>query len=228
MKRFWAFFLMLMVLLAPCALAEELPAEKGSRGEMVQQIQQRLISLGLLDGSADGVFGAQTETAVKKLQKRCGLKENGIVDQNTYDALVEATTRTSICGYQEFLLILSASMQVSGLDAHVALPEETEGEMEINLSDEVSMVLTMDASGENLTAIDLRAELGKENVMDQICCMLVASGACDTITEGEELLKELGVAELSEGEGQRVVNNVYYGYQMLSDGALWLYAHLEA
>ncbi len=41
--------------------------KKGSRGDEVKQIQ---IALGL---KADGIFGSQTETAVKKFQKENGL-----------------------------------------------------------------------------------------------------------------------------------------------------------
>ena len=41
----------------------------GSKGERVRQLQSRLIDLKLLDGSADGAYGANTESAVRAFQK---------------------------------------------------------------------------------------------------------------------------------------------------------------
>ena len=40
-----------------------------SKGERVRQLQSRLIDLKLLDGSADGAYGANTENAVRAFQK---------------------------------------------------------------------------------------------------------------------------------------------------------------
>ena len=55
--------------------------KKGSRGNEVKQIQH---ALGI---EADGIFGAQTETAVKEFQKEHGLYPDGIVGKNTLNAL---------------------------------------------------------------------------------------------------------------------------------------------
>lgn len=59
----------------------------GSRGELVTEIQQRLKSWGYYNGSADGVFGSQTETAVRSFQRANGLTVDGIVGPGTYAAL---------------------------------------------------------------------------------------------------------------------------------------------
>ena len=53
----------------------------GSCGDYVKQIQ---IALGL---NADGIFGIKTESAVKEFQKKNGLYPDGIVGENTLDAL---------------------------------------------------------------------------------------------------------------------------------------------
>lgn len=54
---------------------------KGSRGSDVVLLQQKL---GI---KADGIFGAQTEAAVKKFQSEHGCTPDGIVGPHTWDAL---------------------------------------------------------------------------------------------------------------------------------------------
>lgn len=55
--------------------------KKGDRGEHVRCIQKRLKELGLYKGSINGRFGSKTSETVKKLQKVCGMKQTGIVDE---------------------------------------------------------------------------------------------------------------------------------------------------
>ena len=43
---------------------------KGDKGEEVKQLQSKLIELGYLDGTADGIFGNQTATAVAEFNNR--------------------------------------------------------------------------------------------------------------------------------------------------------------
>lgn len=53
---------------------------KGSRGERVKALQNRLIDLGLLTGAADGVFGSRTEKAVVAFQEQMQLDQpDGVV-----------------------------------------------------------------------------------------------------------------------------------------------------
>ena len=54
---------------------------KGSKGELVKQLQR---ALNLID---DGIFGVLTEEAVKAFQKENGLKADGIVGQKTWEKL---------------------------------------------------------------------------------------------------------------------------------------------
>ena len=53
----------------------------------IVMMQNRLISLGFLQGSADGVFGAATETAVKQFQKLNGLEQTGVADVATQEKM---------------------------------------------------------------------------------------------------------------------------------------------
>jgi hypothetical protein len=59
----------------------------GSTGTYVRNLQTCLISLGHLGGYVDGVFGTNTENAVKKYQKSQGLTQDGKVGAGTKTAL---------------------------------------------------------------------------------------------------------------------------------------------
>lgn len=53
----------------------------------VIEVQEKLAELGYLDNSYDGFFGDATEEAVKAFQKANGIKDNGVVGENTLNAL---------------------------------------------------------------------------------------------------------------------------------------------
>ena len=54
----------------------------GATGPEVRKIQERLKELGYLKG-VDGIFGSNTQTAVKRFQRAAGLKVDGIVGKST-------------------------------------------------------------------------------------------------------------------------------------------------
>ena len=54
--------------------------ENGSRGEDVTALQARLIELGYLDDDADGIFGPNTEAAVRAARQAAGLGDSGAAD----------------------------------------------------------------------------------------------------------------------------------------------------
>ena len=62
--------------------------KRGSRGELVKALQTRLNEQGYGAGNADGIFGSNTEKAVKALQGAAGLTVDGKVGKNTWTALV--------------------------------------------------------------------------------------------------------------------------------------------
>ena len=82
-----------------CVASDVIPSEpqepslptlrKGSKGDSVVMLQQKLLSLGYDLGSwgADGSFGNATEKAVKAFQKDAGLTVDGVVGSKTWEAL---------------------------------------------------------------------------------------------------------------------------------------------
>lgn len=50
----------------------------GSRGDEVKELQEALTKLGFDTGVADGIFGPNTEKAVKQCQALFGLDADGI------------------------------------------------------------------------------------------------------------------------------------------------------
>ncbi|MBV6624000.1 MAG: peptidoglycan-binding protein [Rivularia sp. (in: Bacteria)] len=67
--------------------------KKGSTGELVKQMQDRLFTGGYYSGeltmsnhasTVDGIFGSQTELAIQNLQKNAGLVADGVVSDRTW------------------------------------------------------------------------------------------------------------------------------------------------
>ena len=83
--------LLLMINLAVLAVFQALPAaaayKKGSAGSVVTQIQQKLSQWGYYSGSVDGVYGSQTEKAVRQFQRKNGLTVDGVAGKQTLAAL---------------------------------------------------------------------------------------------------------------------------------------------
>lgn len=72
------------------ALAQNASADlykKGSSGSTVTEIQKRLKNWGYYTGTVDGVFGSQTEKAVRYFQQKNGLTVDGQVGNQTLAAL---------------------------------------------------------------------------------------------------------------------------------------------
>lgn len=69
----------------------------GSRGNTVKELQSRLVSLGYSVGSTgiDGIFEWRTENGLNAFKADAGLPENGIYDEETHEALMEALGITS-------------------------------------------------------------------------------------------------------------------------------------
>lgn len=74
----------------------------GSTGDEVRRIQQKLKDLGYSVGSVDGIFGQNTQNAVKAFQRNVGLTADGIVGPATllYLGLSGSSTGNST-GYSD-------------------------------------------------------------------------------------------------------------------------------
>lgn len=59
----------------------------GAEGEAVSRLQRQLQELGFYQGAIDGIFGTQTEQAVKAAQENYDLTPDGIVGPATWSAL---------------------------------------------------------------------------------------------------------------------------------------------
>ncbi len=59
----------------------------GSRGEEVRQIQTKLKRWGYYNGNVDGIYGSQTQKAVRWFQSKNGLAVDGIAGKNTLAAM---------------------------------------------------------------------------------------------------------------------------------------------
>lgn len=95
-QRFLALLLILLLALSTWGAAESMgdidftkweSLERGAKGEMVKQVQGRLIDLGYLEDAADGSFGPKTETALLSFQLTSNLEATGIADATTAEAL---------------------------------------------------------------------------------------------------------------------------------------------
>jgi peptidoglycan hydrolase-like protein with peptidoglycan-binding domain len=71
------------------------PISQGDRGAAVEDVQKRLLMLGFDLGPTgiDGVFLGATLTAVRRFQREHELSEDGVVGDETWSALVDATFR---------------------------------------------------------------------------------------------------------------------------------------
>lgn len=67
----------------------------GSQGDGVTQIQTKLKDMGLYTGNIDGIFGSNTQKAVKQFQSNNGLAADGIAGPKTLDALGITSLGTS-------------------------------------------------------------------------------------------------------------------------------------
>ena len=90
---------------------------RGSKGDAVRQFQEALVTLGYLDGGADGDFGGKTETAIMTLQETLGLEQTGAADARLQMLALSMTQPKLVLenqGNNEELL--AAIAQKTGLD----------------------------------------------------------------------------------------------------------------
>lgn len=89
------FVILASVWLSPQESADALVLKQGSRGDLVKQVQTKLIRWGYMSGKADGIFGAKTKEGVKYFQRKNGLSVDGIVGTKTAQAMGISLKSTS-------------------------------------------------------------------------------------------------------------------------------------
>ena len=62
-------------------------SKNGSTGSEVRQIQTKLKNWGYYTGTVDGIYGWQTESAVRSFQKKNGLAVDGVAGEKTLQAM---------------------------------------------------------------------------------------------------------------------------------------------
>ncbi len=62
----------------------------GSKGEPVQDVQTFLKETGLYTGAVDGVFGAETEAAIKRFQESKNLTSDGVMGPATWTVMIRS------------------------------------------------------------------------------------------------------------------------------------------
>ena len=85
-KRIYLTIVIVLLLSVVCMNAFAV-SKSGSRGEEVKKIQTKLKNWGYYTGSVDGVYGWQTENAVRSFQKKNGLKVDGVAGTQTLNAM---------------------------------------------------------------------------------------------------------------------------------------------
>ena len=92
--------------------------KRGSRGEIVKQIQKALCGAGYHVGVIDGIFGQMTEDAVLMFQKANGLTADGIVGPATLAKLIPNRFKKSRRNITKIIIHCSATPE--GEDKTVA------------------------------------------------------------------------------------------------------------
>lgn len=90
-----AFLLVGCFMFEPSDSADAAVLKQGSSGDLVKQVQTKLIKWGYMSGKADGIFGAKTKAGVMYFQRKNGLTADGIVGTRTAQALGISLTSSS-------------------------------------------------------------------------------------------------------------------------------------
>ncbi len=107
--------------------SQEVLSKIGSRGDEVRRIQNKLKSLGFFNGTVDGIYGVQTQSAVKRYQRSVGITADGIAGPKTLLYLgLGSSTSGSTGGYSSsdvYLLakVIAAEARGEGYTGQVAV-----------------------------------------------------------------------------------------------------------
>ena len=96
-------------------------AKRGDKNDTVKSVQQMLIRLDFLNGTADGSFGAGTEKAVKAFRSANGFTEDGVVTQSVYRKMEE---NAALIPEAEEVISITAKQLFSAYDTNEFAADE--------------------------------------------------------------------------------------------------------
>ncbi len=108
--------------------AEYVLSKYGSTGSEVMEIQQKLKDLGFYTGSVDGIYGSETQAAVRSFQSSVGITADGIAGSTTLlylgldsDDSSTPSTQYSSADVQLLAKVISAEARGESYEGQVAV-----------------------------------------------------------------------------------------------------------
>lgn len=113
----------------------------GDEGETVKTLQNRLITLGYLTGTADGKYGRNTKAAVKAFQKANDLKNDGVAGSQTQEKLYSSSAVDNKVSTSQTLRIGTVSDAVRDLQNRLIALGYLKGSADGNFGTQTSLAL---------------------------------------------------------------------------------------
>lgn len=119
-RKSWLRIAALTLIMALSMVVGALPVSaalrEGDRGSDVRTVQEKLKRWGYYSGEVDGIYGAQTASAVRAFQKKNGLTVDGIVGTATSQALgmTLSTTSSATTNYSNEIGMLARMIAAEG------------------------------------------------------------------------------------------------------------------
>ena len=124
----------------------------GDESEAVRLMQNRLITMGYLSGSADGKFGSNTKKAVLAFQKANGLSADGVAGEQTLAKLNSSDASDNKVSTSETLRIGTISEAVRDLQNRLITLGYLKGKADGNFGPQTSLALIAFQKANGLTA----------------------------------------------------------------------------
>ena len=124
----------------------------GDEGAQVLTLQNRLITLGYLTGTADGKFGRDTKAAVKAFQKANNLGSDGVAGEQTLEALYSGSANDNKVETTTTLRVGVVSDAVRDLQNRLIALGYLTGKADGNFGTQTSLALIAFQKANGLTA----------------------------------------------------------------------------
>ena len=113
----------------------------GAEGELVKTLQNRLIALGYLSGTADGNYGRNTKAAVKAFQKANSLSADGVAGAQTLEMLYSDNAADNKISTSTTLRVGMVSDAVTDLQNRLIALGYLKGKADGNFGTQTSLAL---------------------------------------------------------------------------------------